>query len=245
MHFGRGSDAAERAKEAELVDCLSAHAEAAEHLYLLGDVFDAYIEYAHLVPKGFVRFQAELARWADRGVPVTYLVGNHDPWHRDHFARELGVRLVTGDAWAATHAGRRLHLAHGDAPAATGTTRTLRQWLRHPVPVWLYRTLLPADTGLRLAEWVNRRFGHHAPDPETDRLLEAHARRLLQTTAADGVVMGHSHQPALQVWPEGAYLNTGCWHNRRTLGRLDANGLHLLRWNGTRTVHIEASRLPE
>ena len=41
-----------------------------------------------------MRFQALLAEWTDRGVGITYLVGNHDPWHRDYFTRELGVRVV-------------------------------------------------------------------------------------------------------------------------------------------------------
>jgi UDP-2,3-diacylglucosamine hydrolase len=95
---------------------------------------------------------------------------------------------------------------------------------------------------MRLAQWVNRRLGQHAPDPETATTLAAHARGLLRTTAATGVVMGHSHQPALHAWPEGLYLNTGCWHDERTLGRLDAQGLHLLRWNGTQTLSIEARK---
>lgn len=239
MHFGRGADASERAKEAALIECLNAHADGVDHLYLVGDVFDAFIEYRHLLPKGFVRFQGLLARWTDRGVPVTYLVGNHDPWHQDYFSRELGVRVVP-DVLTTTHHGVRWHLAHGDAAASDGLSTRLRPWLRHPVPVWLYRTLLPADTGMRLAQWVNRTLGQHRPDPETADVLAAHARTLLRTTAATGVVLAHSHQPALHQWPEGVYLNTGCWHDERTLGRLDEEGLHLLRWNGTQTLHIEA-----
>jgi UDP-2,3-diacylglucosamine hydrolase len=242
MHFGRGAEDEERAKEAALIDCLEAHADAVEHLYLVGDVFDAYIEYRHLMPKGVVRFQALLARWTDRDVPVTYLVGNHDPWHRDYFSTELGVRVCPG-ALTTTHHGVRLRLAHGDAAAAHGLSGWLRAWLRHPVPVSLYRRLLPADTGMDLAKWAKDRFGQHGPDPATADVLKARARSLLRTTAAAGVVFAHSHQPALHTWPEGVYLNTGCWHEARTLGRLDAHGIHLLRWNGTQTLSIEARQL--
>ena len=242
MHFGRGTTADERAKELALVECLEAHAGAVDHLYLVGDVFDAYIEYRHLLPKGFVRFQALLAQWTDRGVPVTYLVGNHDPWHRDYFATELGVH-VCPDALTTAHHGVRLHLAHGDGAAANGFADWLRAWLRHPVPVGLYRRLLPADTGMDLAQWANDRFGQHGPDPETADRLAARARSLLRTTAATGVVFAHSHQPALHAWPEGVYLNTGCWHRERTLGRLDAHGIHLLRWNGAQTLSIETRQL--
>ena len=58
MHFGRKSRAEERASEAALIDCLRAFETTVERLYLVGDVFDEYIEYRTLVPKGFVRFQA-------------------------------------------------------------------------------------------------------------------------------------------------------------------------------------------
>ncbi len=244
MHFGRGAPAHERAKEAALIDCLDAHADQVEHLYLVGDVFDGYIEYRHLVPKGTTRFQGLLARWTDRGVPVTYLVGNHDPWHESYFSEELGVRVVA-DALEVEHEGVRLHLAHGDAH---GSTHTLYPWLRpllrHPWAVRLYRSLLPADLGLALARWVSRQLHDEAPDPEVVTALRTHARAHLQHHGTDAVVMGHSHVPALHAWAEGLYLNTGNWYERRTFGRLDPGTLRLQRWNGTRAVDIESADAP-
>lgn len=240
MHFGRRSDGAERANERALIECLEAHAAEVDHLYLLGDVFDGYIEYRHLIPKGFVRFQGLLARWTDQDIPVTYLVGNHDPWHEDHFSEEIGVSLEL-DAVEAAHYGHRLHLAHGDA---LGSAHRLYPWLRpllrHPVPVRLYRTLLPADLGLRLARWVSRRL--HDPDAQeaVAETLRAETRSLLQREALDAVVLGHSHIPTLQESPDGVYVNTGNWYEERTFARLDETGLHLRRWNGGRAQTIES-----
>ncbi len=240
MHFGRAEHAAERANEDALVACLRAFEAHAERLFLLGDVFDPYIEYRALVPRGFVRFQALLAQWTDRGVPVTYLVGNHDPWHRDYFAQELGVGVVF-DEHVERLDGRRVYLNHGDGLAPGDRVyRHLKPWLRHPVPVWIYRTVLPADAGFRLARWVSRRFGGQPPDPATRDAFRRHARHVLNHTAADLVVMGHSHLPDLQRWPEGAYLNTGCWHTGRTFGCLDKNGPKLLHWNGEQAVEVDA-----
>lgn len=240
MHFGRGSASAERAKESALLDCLEAHADEVDHLYLVGDVFDGYIEYRHLVPKGFVRFQGLLARWTDRGIPVTYLVGNHDPWHRDYFSKELGVHLAS-DSIEVTHDGRRLHLAHGDALASTHRFYPwLRALLRHPVPVRLYQTLLPADLGLGLARWVSHHLHEEDPDPTVVETLRAQAQALLQRDGLDVVVMGHSHVPALHASANGVYVNTGNWYENRSFARLDEKELHLLQWNGTRTVDIES-----
>lgn len=240
MHFGRSSDASEQAKEQALIDCLDAHASEVDHLYLLGDVFDGYIEYHRLIPKGFVRFQGLLARWTDRGVPVTYLLGNHDPWHLDHFSDELGVSLVA-DAIEETHYGHRLHLSHGDALGASSPlSGGLRPFLRHPIPVWLYRSLLPADLGLGLARWVSQQLHDPDTDSGTADLLQKKASTLLQQSDVDAVVLGHCHVPTLHDEPYGVYVNTGNWYERRTFARLDPEGLSLKRWNGGRIEDIES-----
>jgi UDP-2,3-diacylglucosamine hydrolase len=46
--------------------------------------------------------------------------------------------------------------------------------------------------------------------------------------------------PALDRGPDGVYLNTGSWYERRTFARLDEAGLRLQRWNGTRAEGIES-----
>ena len=243
VHFGRGATATERAKEAALINCLEAHADQVEHLYLVGDVFDGFIEYRHLVPKGFVRFQALLARWTDRGTPVTYLFGNHDPWHRNYFQEELGVRLVPGTL-TTTHEGVHLHLAHGDEQASTHSLyRWLRPLLRHPATMLLYRSLLPADLGLGLAQRISRLLHDEATDPSVIDALRDHARQVLRRGRADVVVMGHSHEAVLHSWTNGVYVNTGNWYEHRTFARLDQDGMRLQQWNGTRALDIEAAEV--
>lgn len=233
MHLGRDDPATERANEAALLACLRAHEGRVDRLYLVGDVFDQYIAYRHLVPKGFVRFLGLLAAWADDGVPVTYLVGNHDPWHDDYFPQELGVRVVF-DALHEPLFGRNVYMAHGDGLASdTRRYNRLKPLLRHPIPVALYRALLPGDLGFGFARWYKERFGHHGVVPASVDGLRRHARRLLQETDTDIVVMGHCHQAELSRWAEGCYLNTGSWHDQRTFGRLDEAGPQLLYWNGS------------
>jgi len=241
MHFGRGSAAAERAKETALIDCLRAHAEGAEHLVLMGDVFDTYIEYRTLVPKGFARFKGLLAEWTDRGVPVTYLTGNHDLWHRGYFERELGVEVVP-TRWTGRLAGRRAVLTHGDAYDSSDPLYPwIRPLLRSRAVTDLYRRALPAGGALALAQAFNQRFHEEQIEPKRVQALRRAARRMLRRTSAQLVVMGHSHQPERRVGPAGTYLNTGAWHTDRTFARLSpGNAPRLFRWNGTRAVGIEA-----
>lgn len=243
MHFGRGPDERERQKERDLVECLEAHAADVDHLYLVGDVFDGYIEYRHLIPKGFARFQGLLARWTDRGTPITYLVGNHDPWHQDYFSTELGVRMVA-DSIEGRYYGHRIHVAHGDAVGSTHPLYPyLRPFLRHPAPVWLYRSLLPADVGLRLARWASTRLHGTNPDPVVASALRQRAWSLLDCDGLDAVVLAHSHVPVRHEWDRGLYVNTGNWYDTRSFARLDETGLRLQRWNGSRAEGIESARL--
>ncbi|NNF58937.1 MAG: UDP-2,3-diacylglucosamine diphosphatase, partial [Rhodothermaceae bacterium] len=88
LHLGRGTDAESRAVERDAIAVLHAHEPAVREgaarenggLFLVGDVFNQFMEYGSLIPKGFVRLQAVLAAWTDSRLPVTYLVGNRDPW---------------------------------------------------------------------------------------------------------------------------------------------------------------------
>lgn len=230
MHFGQGPPAVDRAAEAELVACLQSHEKQVQGLWLCGDVFDAWIEYSSLVPKGCARFLGLLASWTDHGIPVSYVIGNHDPWHRDYFETELGVHVYRDSYQAKAH-GMHLHIAHGDArPNAALHSRIARALLRHPLPVALYRMLLPADSGMRLARAVKRALDQRPSSPAIVSLLRTHARRLLQGDSCDLVVMGHSHKAELSVWPEGVYLNTGAWLNTRHFGLLVDRTVQLCQW---------------
>lgn len=255
MHFGGGSSLGDdREAETDLVRCLRAHREDLTHVYLGGDVFDAFIEYPSLVPKGFIRFQAEIASLTDAGIPVTYLLGNHDPWHRDYFASELGVSVVPDhcihthtlcDA-SGTDVSVRVFCAHGDAQAgpAGGLTTRLRGLLRHPACVWLYRSLFPGDTGFRFARLMSRRMHDRSVNPDLVRALDDHAAARLASSDIDLVVMGHTHFACLKTHAGGTYVNTGTWKGERTFGRLTRSGVQLARWNGSRAEVIEATDLP-
>ena len=234
LHLGRGTAAESRAAERDALSLLRAHeadVRAAGRdggLYLVGDVFDQFIEYRRLVPKGFARLQGLLAAWTDAGVPVTYVVGNRDPWHLDYFEHELGVRVVP-DGTAARLAGRETYIAHGDGLVPTERAyNRLKPLLRHPLPYRLYRNLFPGDWGYRLARYIARR-GSGAPDaPTVDALRDAARRRL--TGSTDLVVFGHGHRAEHTDGPDGTYLNPGYWFGARTFGRIDADGPALFRW---------------
>ena len=126
----------------------------------------------------------ELARLTDRGVPVHYIVGNHDPWHLDYFERELGV-TVSREAMEFRADGRALHLSHGDGRRDSRHVGIRRYIVRHPVSMALFRTLLPADVAYKLTRWTKNRFGSAGVDPQTVEQLADHGRRQIGKLAVD------------------------------------------------------------
>ncbi|MDE2732704.1 MAG: UDP-2,3-diacylglucosamine diphosphatase [Bacteroidota bacterium] len=241
MHFqAEGSRAAEMA----LVACIRANQASLSHLILGGDVFDAYIEYRSLIPKGCVRLMGCLAELADAGIQISYILGNHDCWHKDYFAAELGI-LLCPDALQMDWNGGQVNAEHGDAVRGTSTLRRFaKAILRHPVPGALYRTLIPGDWGMRLAHQVKRGLDARSESPQTAAILRNYARNLLESGPADLVLLGHSHKPEFHLWPQGAYINAGSWRDGCHYVVLTDKRMQLMQWEGTQGQVLKSAPWP-
>ena len=241
MHFQAGGS---RASEMSLVACLRAHRAGLSHLILGGDVFDAYIEYRSLIPKGCVRLMGCLAELADAGIKISYILGNHDCWHKDYFAAELGVQ-VCPDALQIEWSGGQVYAEHGDAVTGTSSLRrAAKSLLRHPVPGAMYRTLIPADLGMRLAQWVKRRLDARSDSLQTAEILRDYAQDILECTPADLVLLGHSHKPEFLVWHQGAYVNAGSWRDGGHYVVLTDLRMRLMHWDGKQGQVLQSAPWP-
>lgn len=233
IHFGRSDRETERLVERDLLSLLRSARPEVEALFLVGDIFEYFIEYRHSIPKGFARFMGLLAEWTDAGIPVHYFVGNHDLWHRDYFETELGVRVIGHDS-VERLGDLRVYITHGDGIRLRASPcARLKPILRHPLPVAIYTGLLPSDWGLGIARWYSRRFGKTTVNPRrVDELREA-ARQLLGAKNTDVIVMGHSHHPEITYWKEGTYVNSGSWYQHRTVAIIKDGETSIMKWNGT------------
>src|SRR4051812_30082778 len=87
LHLGAPDYEKSREREQKLVrflDCIELNAQA---IFLVGDVFDFWFEYKHVVPKGFLRFLSKLAELRDKGIDIYIFTGNHDLW-LGHYLQE-------------------------------------------------------------------------------------------------------------------------------------------------------------
>ncbi|MBQ0024519.1 MAG: UDP-2,3-diacylglucosamine diphosphatase [Bacteroidales bacterium] len=113
VHLGAGKDGG-KAREEKFVSFLKSLPEETESLFLLGDIFDFWVEYKDVVPRGFTRVFGALAELADRGCKVYFFKGNHDYWVTDYFEKELGITVVDEPYRIFDICGRRFCIGHGD-----------------------------------------------------------------------------------------------------------------------------------
>lgn len=232
VHLGLGAPAEEREKQGRLIGFLEHASRDATHLFILGDLFDAWIEYRTVIPKGFHRVLSRLHDIADSGVDVHFLVGNHDFWIRDYFSSEMGIKTHM-EAFDVELDGKRIHMHHGDGldPRDHGYA-FLKKLLRNRVAIWLFRWLHP-DLGVALARSSSKTSrGYTATKDygEADGMRKAAAAMI--DRGYDLVVMGHRHVPRAEAIGRGTYANLGDWITHNTYGRLAGGTFSLLTWEG-------------
>ena len=232
VHLGLGTPAEERAKQGRLLAFLDHAATDATHLFVLGDLFDAWIEYRTVIPRGFHRVLAKLHDVADGGTEVHFLAGNHDFWVRDYFDTELGIKTHR-EAFEVELDGKRIHMHHGDGldPRDHGYA-FLKKVLRNRLAIWLFTWLHP-DLGVPLARSTSKTSrGYTATkDYGADDGMRREAARLIGA-GCDLVVMGHRHVPRTEAIGGGTYANLGDWITHNTYGRLAGGAFSLLSWEG-------------
>lgn len=234
VHLGAPDAATSRQRERMLVDWLRSIAPRARSLYIVGDLFDFWLEYRHVVPKGFVRLQGVLAELADQGVEIHLFRGNHDLWYGSYLADELGLIVHSERVFYTELHGLRVCVGHGDGlgPGDTGY-KWLRRFFTFPLFVGLFRWVHP-DAGIGLAGWLSRgsraRTGHldaeyHGHESEA---LWQWARAAQTQRPVDLYLFGHRHLPLDLEVPGGArYLNLGDWITSFTYVEIGPDGAAL------------------
>ena len=223
-----GSTREEQLREREIVDWLNAIRVDAGAVFLLGDLFDFWFEYRHVVPKGFVRFQAAVASLCDAGIPVYFFSGNHDLWMSDYLEAELGVVIVHHPV-SLTINGTTFHIGHGDGLGPGDSKyKLLKKIFTNPLAQWLFRLLHP-DLGIALA----RRWSAGSRLSKLDRFEEYHGEKeyLLRYCRDMELqrhhkyyIFGHRHLVLdVPLTGESRYINLGDWLNNRVYAIFDGD----------------------
>lgn len=218
FHLGIPNHARSLEREKRICQWLDSVKHDAAYIFLVGDLFDAWLEFKHVVPKGFVRFLGKLAELSDAGIQIEAFTGNHDLWMRGYFQEELNIP-VHHKGIQRNFNGKNFLIAHGDGlgPGDHGY-KFLKGILRNPLCQWLYRRIHP-DSGLGMASYFSRLGPKHEsaiPDtfkgPEKEFLVQ-YCEDVLQTEPIDYFIFGHRHLAIDYTLSNehSRYINLGDW----------------------------------
>jgi len=193
-----------------LVSFLTSIKKDAGHLYIIGDLFDFWLEYKNVIPAAFLRILSVLLDLTQRGIKVTYLPGNHDFWLGDYLHRQVGIELAD-EKLDVIHQGKRIHLFHGDGLAyGDYGYRLIKKLFRFEPNIWLYK-LLPVDLAYKLAFGVSGASREYTTKKPKDLQGYYDYAAVKLKAGSDAVIMGHTHVPEIKKLENGQYINTGDW----------------------------------
>jgi UDP-2,3-diacylglucosamine hydrolase len=237
LHLGIPDAATSLEREKRFVRWLDEVSRDAHAIFILGDLFDFWFEYKHVVPRGHVRVLGKLAELRDRGIPVFFFTGNHDQWMKNYFAEELGIPVYYHPE-RITIAGKKFFLGHGDGlgPGDHGY-KFLKKIFRGQFSRWLFARLHP-----NFGMWIGKKWSKDnrlisGEDQagflgEENEWLIQYAKEVLKTEHVDYFIFGHRHIVLDYPLNESSrYFNLGDWIRFNSYGSFDGEKMEMKYFN--------------
>ncbi len=207
-------------------------ARGAEALYILGDLFEAWVGDDDPSPVGAL-VAGRLRALADSGVAVFFMHGNRDFLVGPDFANRAGMTLLHDPSQLTLH-GRGIALMHGDTLCIDDAQyQAFRRQTRHPD--WQARFLAqPLSARRAFAEAARSASAQRQgalreagtmeaiTDVSPIAVAEAFAR-----TGAAVLVHGHTHRPAIHHDGGRTRVVLGDWYEQGSVLHVDAHGMGL------------------
>ncbi len=197
-------------------------------LYLLGDVFEAYVGDDDDAPLVAAVVRA-LRRLTEVGVEVAFMHGNRDFLVGRDFAACCGARLL-GDEELIAPGARRLALLHGDTLCTDDVKyQTARRQLRDPA--WQAQFLAQPLSSRRMFAAQARAESTAHTAMATAEIMDVNASAVdavLARTGADWIIHGHTHRPGVHELNAGRRrIVLGDWPRAASWLRVDGDRIEL------------------
>lgn len=227
QHFGAPTREKSKVREEKFIRWLEEIKKDAQVLFLMGDLFDFWHEWNHVIPKGYVRVLGKIAELKDLGFDIYFFVGNHDLWMKNYFEQELGIPVYFEKKYFEIN-GKHFLLAHGDGlgPGDKGYKR-MKKLFTNPLAQWGFKWLHP-DIAMKMAIYFStkNKMISGVEDQkflgEDKEFLIIYSKEKLKTEKIDYFVYGHRHLPlVLDLEGKAKYVNLGDWISYFTFGVFD------------------------
>ena len=207
-------------------------ARGADALYILGDLFEAWVGDDDPSDAG-ARVAGKLRALADSGVPVYFIRGNRDFLLGEAYARRAGMRILPDPAVILLE-GEPTLILHGDLlctddvayqqfRAQTRDPRWQAQFLAQPL-----QARLAFAAQARAASQA--RHGELMADGSAETVGDVSLETVRGWFARHGIrrmIHGHTHRPAIHDADGTTRVVLGDWYAQGSVLRVDASGMAL------------------
>lgn len=224
-------DASRPAITALFLELLAGEARGAEALYILGDLFEAWVGDDDPGEPG-ASVCAALRTLAASGVPVFLMRGNRDFLYGQGIANRCGARLLP-DPCVVSLAGRPTLLMHGDLLCSDDLAyQAFRRQVRDPD--WQAKFLSQPLAARQAFAAQARAASKQHQSGVSEAITDVNAATVESTMAAYGVdrlIHGHTHRPAIHSFAVNGRPATrvvlGDWYDQGSVLRVSEDGLAL------------------
>lgn len=232
FHLGAPNASESFEREVRICSWLDSIEEDCEQLFLMGDIFDFWFEYKHVVPKGYIRLLGRLAKFTDKGIPVYLFTGNHDMWAFDYLEKEIGIQIHRKPIDIELK-GKKFHLGHGDGLGPGDYKyKVLKKVFENKLCQKLFGIIHPFF-GIGLADFLSKRS--RAKTGHTDEVFLGEEKEWLiqyckeknKSNPVDFYVFGHRHLPIHHKIDNAIYMNIGDWIKYNSFAEFDGEQLKL------------------
>ena len=194
------------------VQFLQQKAVQASSLYILGDLFEAWIgddDPSQLS----LTIKAALKQLVSKGTNVFFMHGNRDFLVGRRFCRETGATLLA-DEHVVSLSGEPTLLLHGDTLCTDDIDyQRFRKKARNPIYKFVLRHL-PLKKRQQIAtDWREKSKKANANKP--DNIMDVsptEVERIMKKNAVRQMIHGHTHRPAMHDHDQGKRFVLGDWH---------------------------------
>ena len=196
-------------------DTLAGPAKQADALYILGDLFEAWIGDGDNSPFNRDIIAALHDFTENTKIPTYFMRGNRDFLIGNNFAKQTGITLLE-DPTLITLYGKRVLLLHGDSLCTLDThyqafrkkrEGLLFKFITHATPLFLRR---------KIAQKMRERSKQHQRNI-ADTIMDVSPReveRFFKEYNADIMIHGHTHKPAIH---DNHRIVLGAWHETASM----------------------------
>lgn len=196
------------------LDFLAGPARAADKLFILGDLFEAWIGDDAPGRLG-LRVAAALRELAGAGVEIYFMVGNRDFLLGDDYCRQAGMQRIE-EPWPMPDQGRVL--MHGDSLCTDDVA--YQRWRRRVrQPAWQRRMLARSIWFRRGVARLARTISRLGNRSKSAVIMDVNADAVAECFRRHGVrelIHGHTHRPAIHALESDGQprhrIVLGDWH---------------------------------